>query len=120
MFLWNLDFEKSAMNAFKSIFPFSELRGCRFHLAQAWQRKFREMGFQKEYNSGKGPIAKFLKSIFGIPCMPYQEIPEFFKEELTKSAPTQLQKFIHYLEKNYMLPNSVSHLNFGLVLDIPK
>ena len=103
----NLDFEKSAMNAFKSIFPSSVLRGCRFHLAQAWQRKFREMGFQKDYNSGKGPIANFLKSIFGIPCMPHEEVPEFFREHLSKSAPSQLKKFVFYLEKYYMLPNSI-------------
>ena len=63
-----LDFENSTILAFKHVFPNSAVSGCRFHLAQAWQKKFREMGFQKQYNSRKGKIAQFLKSLFGVPC----------------------------------------------------
>ena len=102
----NLDFEPACMKAFKKIFPNSTVRGCRFHIAQAWQRKFREMGFQKIYNSGKGPIAKFLKSLFGIPCLPPDEVTEFFKEEFSKNAPPELSKFMQYLKTWYMMPNS--------------
>ena len=102
----NLDFEVGCMNAFKLVFPNSVVRGCRFHIAQAWQRKFRELGFQKVYNSGKGPVCKFLKSIFGVPCMLPDDIPEFFQEHLSKKAPPQLTEFVEYLQKHYMMPNS--------------
>ena len=52
----NLDFKVGYMNAFKIVFPNSVVRGCQFHIAQAWQRKFHELGFQKVYNSGKEPV----------------------------------------------------------------
>ena len=101
-----LDFENSTILAFKHVFPNSAVRGCRFHLAQAWQKKFREMGFQKQYNSRKGKIARFLKSLFGMPCLPANEVSEFFREVLTKNAPPQLKPFMNYLKKMYMMPNS--------------
>ena len=100
-----VDFEIAVINALKEIFSDTIIRACRFHLAQAWQRKFRELGFQKQYNSRTGPIVLFLKSIFGIPCLPVEEVSEFFKEELSKCAPEELKPFLKYLENQYMMPN---------------
>ena len=64
------------------------------------------MGFQKQYNSRKGKIARFLKSLFGMPCLPANEVSELFREVLTKNAPPQLKPFMTYLKKMFMMPNS--------------
>ena len=112
--LMTLDFEPTSIAAFKKEFPGVAIRCCRFHLAQAWQKKFRGLGFQAQYNSRKGPIARFLKSLFGLPCMPVDEVSEFFAEVLLKDAPRPLNprskalkyNFIEYLKKTYMMPNS--------------
>ena len=101
-----LDFEEAVWVVMKKEFPGIIIKGCRFHLAQAWQRKIKEFGFQSQYNSKNGSIALFLKTIFGLPCLPVDEVSEFFKEELKKCAPKELAKFMKYLEKNYMMPNS--------------
>ena len=71
------------------------------------------MGLQKQYNSRKGKIARFLKSLFGMPCLPANEVSEFFREVLTKNAPPQLQPFMTYLKKMYMMPNSTHPHTFG-------
>ena len=112
--MMTLDFEPKPISAFEKQFPGVIIRCCRFHLAQNWQKKFRALGFQTQYNSRRGPIAAFLKSLFGLPCMPVDEVSEFFNEELAKNAPRPLNppekalkyNFIEYLRKTYMNPNS--------------
>ena len=43
------DFEIVAHTAFWKVFPGVAVRGCRFHLAQAWYRKLASLGFQDTY-----------------------------------------------------------------------
>lgn len=101
-----VDFEETVMKETKKAFPDAIIRGCRFHLAQSWQRMIGEKGFKKQYISKKDPIAKFLRSLFGIPLMPADAIPNFFSEELLPIAPPELGTFMTYLQDFYMLENS--------------
>lgn len=51
---WNptyfkIDFEISAINAFRSVFPRSQLKGCNFHFNQCLWRKVQSLGLAKMY-----------------------------------------------------------------------
>jgi hypothetical protein len=40
-----VNFEISIHNAINSVWSFTNIIGCRFHLTQAWYRKIQELGF---------------------------------------------------------------------------
>ena len=101
-----VDFEEIVMNETKKAFPEAIFQGCRFHLPQSWQRMIGEKGFKKQYISKKDPIARFLWSLFGIPFMPADAIPNFFTEELLPIAPPEVGAFMTYLQDFYMLETS--------------
>ena len=94
------------MSAVRKCLPTTTIRGCRFHLAQAWLRKIKGLGFQTIFNNRKGPIASWLKMLFGFPALDSQSIAEFFCESFVKSAPDGLSDLIQYLKNEYMMPSS--------------
>ena len=73
----HFDFEIAIHNGFKKVFPEAEVRGCRFHIAQAWYRKLASLGLQATYLVGKSRTAVWLKSCFGLPCLPAEDVLEF-------------------------------------------
>ena len=77
-----------------------------FHLAQAWQRKFRALGFQATYYEKNSEAAKWLKLCFGLPAMDEDDVYEFFRRSFEKEAPEELNIFINYLKKQYLAPNA--------------
>ena len=83
----HFDFEIAIHNGFKKVFPEAEVRGCRFHIAQAWYRKLASLGLQATYLVGKSRTAVWLKSCFGLPCLPAEDVLEFFSTDLKNDRP---------------------------------
>ncbi|XP_025192632.1 uncharacterized protein LOC112592693 [Melanaphis sacchari] len=76
----HLDFEISAHEAAKEVFPNIEIDACRFHLGQSWWRKInseKELCLAYTKNSDLG---KWLKLFFGLPFLPFQDIQNAFGE----------------------------------------
>jgi len=44
----HLDFEIVAHKAFLNVFPYSEIKGCKFHLGQSWNRKINSLSDLKK------------------------------------------------------------------------
>ena len=60
--IFQIDFELAAQQAAAAVFPESEIRGCRFHLAQAWCRKIAKLGLQTAYQRCQSKTAIWLKN----------------------------------------------------------
>ena len=99
-----MDFEVAAHNAAKEVFPEAEVRGCRFHPAQAWFRKLGRLGLHSVYNHKTSKTAIWLKSIFGLPGLEPEEVEQFFNQELKSQAPERpaVAAFILYLSQTYI------------------
>ena len=106
--LAHFDFEIAARNAFAMVYPSAEVRGCRFHLGQAWYRKLASLGLQVTYNIGTSAVAVWLKTCFGMPCLPADDVTEFFKTIMLRQMPTRgphshaVKEFSDYLLNNYI------------------
>ena len=48
-----LDFERAAINAFRSAFPNATVTGCYFHLTQSAMRKVNEIGMKDDYENSE-------------------------------------------------------------------
>ena len=99
-----MDFEVAAHNVAKEVFPEAEVRGCRFHPAQAWFRKLGRLVLHSVYNHKTSKTAIWLKSIFGLPGLEPEEVEQFFNQELKSQAPERpaVAAFIFYLSQTYI------------------
>ena len=74
-----LDFELSARNAFKDIFPRTEVDGCFFHLCQSVHQKLVSLGLKNLYETD----VEFNTLVKSLPCLafvPLVEVEERFNE----------------------------------------
>ncbi|KAE9525826.1 hypothetical protein AGLY_014052, partial [Aphis glycines] len=99
-----VDFEISIHNAILSVWPSTNIIGCRFHLTQAWYRKIQELGLSTEYKENW-----WLRTTFGLTFLDPQEVSESFIEDFMSTIPegSEYCKYADYLTDNYILENSM-------------
>ena len=123
---FTVDFELAMLKAIRSVFgPDTNIRGCRFHLAQAWMKYIdsKEVGLKNKYRDQTSEEGRWLARLFGLPGLKSEEVGEFFIREYAPTAPkTQnFRKLTNYLINTYMKPNaryppkmwaSICHIDF--------
>ncbi|KAL4100988.1 hypothetical protein QTP88_021009 [Uroleucon formosanum] len=99
-----IDFEIGIHEAVRSIWPTSIIRGCNFHLGQAWFRKLQNLGLSKLYIEGDTDEGKFLNYIFGLPFLEPHEVEDSFVFDLIADMPSnnQIVQSCDYLTETYM------------------
>ena len=103
-----LDFEMSMIIAVRNVFPDANIRCCGFHLGQNFIKKIGQLGLICDYKKSSSDIGKWLRKCFGISAIDESHVAEMFTE-FEKLAPKddRLFKFIEYLKKTYIFPNSI-------------
>ena len=101
---FQLDFEIAVHKAIKATFPAATIRCCRFHLAQAWNRKIQKLGLQATYQGATSQTAVWLKSIFGLPGLPPSKVELFFTATLSPLSPKSqpINAFKKYILETYV------------------
>ena len=82
----------------RTVFPDIDLKWCRFHLGQAWNRKIQQaLGLATDYIDRSGDISKWLAQFFGMPFLLSEEV-----EDCMSEAPDSERcvRFADYLVQN--------------------
>ena len=79
-----LDFEVSAMNAFRTVLPTASIRCCRFHMGQAMHLKICHLGLTSAYKDD-AETGKWLKHFFGLSLLPLDEVGDAFADIMARS-----------------------------------
>lgn len=79
---------------------------CTFHLAQSWFRYIqRNKQLLLDYNNINSNIGNWLKSFFGLPYLPPEEVKDAFTQ-LISDCPTSDFSFSDYVLETYIIPDS--------------
>lgn len=80
------------------------IKGCHFHLSQAWWRKIQSLGLATEYKSEESVIGKWLKVFFGLSFLNSENIEECFAFDLFSCTPDDPRavRFADYIVHNYI------------------
>ena len=106
--VFQLDFEPGVHKAVRKQFPGAVVRGCRFHLAQSWNRRIQRHGLQKTYIAARSQAAIWLKTVFGLPSLEPASVQPFFNDILVQQAPTTeaFTLYSKYLIETYIKPDA--------------
>ena len=93
------DFERSAINQMRRIFPEATIYGCFFHFGQCLWRKIQALGLQTWYNERDNAfIIKQIQALAFVPpcdvCALFNKLMESFDEETDQI----LREFLQYFE----------------------
>jgi hypothetical protein len=104
----HVDFEERVMVVMRALFPSTDIKCCRFHLAQTWWQKIQSLGLSKEYKDCSSDTGKWLNRFFGLPFLPYGEVEDAFVEDMMSDSPSdgRCTKFANYLTENYVTNDS--------------
>jgi hypothetical protein len=99
----NLDFEYAAHEAARHFWPDVTIKGCQFHLAQAWYRKIQSLGLTSEYKDQESPVGQWLKTFFGLSFLD-PDVEECFVFDIFSEAPESEKaiKSADYVVNNYI------------------
>ena len=100
----NLDFELAVHDAARHFWPDVAIKGCQFHLAQAWYRKIQSLGLTSEYKSQDSAVGQWLKTFFGISFLDPAVVEECFVFDIFSEAPDSEKAvdFADYVVNNYI------------------
>jgi hypothetical protein len=73
-----VDFENGIHLAIQHSFPQAQIKGCFFHLKQAWYKKILKLGLSSKYKNRSSEKGQWLKKIFDLPFSPSNEMVIFF------------------------------------------
>ena len=82
--VFQLDFEPGVHKAVRTQFPGAVVRGCRFHLAQSWNRRIQRHGLQKTYIAARSQAAIWLQTVFGLPSLEPASVKPLFNDTLVQ------------------------------------
>ena len=103
----HVDFEVAVINVVQDLFPQTVVKGCRFHLSQAWWRQIQALGLTHEYKE-QTDIGKWLHWCFGLPFLDPDQVSESFAYDLMAEIPddTRCEAFADYLTDTYIDENA--------------
>ena len=106
-----VDFELAAINAFQSEFPHSNVKGCYFHLNQAFWKHIQELGLTRAYRDDRR-VKKLFKKIMALGFLPIPHVIRSFWNLRTSRRTRRLvarypnlDVFINYVNNTYMNGN---------------
>ena len=85
--IFYVDFVKAIHKAIGTVFPFSTIKGCRFHLGQNWWRKIQQFQLISDYKDDKSEVGHFLKHFFGLAFRNACDVGNSFIEDLMAMKP---------------------------------
>lgn len=102
------DFEMAIHVAVNKVWPSTRLRGCRFHLGQAWFRQIQSLGLVNEYKNKNSEIGKYLKTFFGLSFLNPPDVNDCFTDDLISILPQdyRVERFTDYILENYISESS--------------
>jgi hypothetical protein len=83
-----VDFERAAMNAFRTAYPDARITGCYFHLCQSVIRKVNEVGLKTAYETDN-EIRGYVRCLPALAFVPPEDVLEAF-ELLVETMPTNV------------------------------
>jgi hypothetical protein len=131
------DFEKSAINAFREVFPNSNQRGCFFHLSKCLWRRIQQNHEIVEKYASDSEFALNVRQLLALAFVPEPDVVSAF-ESLIESQyfdqnETYLQPIVDYFEDNWIgrldrrnrrrqppYPHSLWNCFTSVINDLPK
>ena len=99
-----LDFERAAVNAFTSAFPESSIKGCYFHLCQAFLRKINELGLKNAYENN----CELSLALRLIPALSF--VPTDLVEQSFESVIEEIEHVVDRLDLEQSLSDKIDEL----------
>src|SRR5699024_3436996 len=104
-----IDFEESIHKAVREAWSDEiSIIGCRFHLAQAWMRKVKQLGLTTIYKDKDSEIGQFLHHLFGLTFLEPHYVGDCFAFDFEHASfnNTRVTEFLDYIVDNYIDSNS--------------
>ena len=97
-----LDFEASAVGAFRDAYPNAQISGCYFHLCQSILRKVNEVGLKSDYETDH-EIRGFIRCLAALSHVPVDDVVHAF-EVLVQDMPSNenVNDVVTYFELTYI------------------